>query len=350
MGVTADCNHRHSSPKRKAARRMVENACSRYLSAMKAVRMHSFGGPDVLTLEELPKPTPGPHEVLIRVEAAGVNPVDCKTRSGEFKPAGLQLPLTLGLDISGVVEEVGRDVFGQKVGNEVYAMLGPGHGAYAEYVAANYDSIVPKPANLDHLHAAAVPLAASTAWQGLFDHGKLKAGERVLIHGAAGGVGHFAVQFAKDRGACVIATGRAEDRDLLRKWGADEVIDYTRERFEDRARDIDLVFDLVAGETQQRSWNVLKEGGRIISTLQPPSLTEAALHHAKGEAFMVESNRDELAQIGRMIDEGRVSVFLQQAFPITEARRAHDHMEHEHVRGKVVLAVNPKLPVDKGPH
>jgi NADPH:quinone reductase-like Zn-dependent oxidoreductase len=329
---------------------MVENTSSRYSSAMKAVRIHSFGGPNVLTLEDVPKPKPAPREVLIRVEAAGVNPVDCKTRAGEFKPDGLQLPLTLGWDVSGVIEEVGRDVYGQKVGDEVYALLIGGHGTYAEYVVANYDSVVSKPAKLDHLHAAAVPLAASTAWQGLFDHGKLKAGERVLIHGAAGGVGHFAVQFAKDRGAYVIATGRAEDRDLLRKWGADEVIDYKRERFEDRARDIDLVLDLVAGETQQRSWNVLKDGGRIVSTLQPPSHTEAARHHAKGEAFMAESKRDELAQIGRMIDEGKVSVFIQQAFPITEAHRAHDHMEHEHVRGKVVLAVDPKLPVDKGPH
>jgi NADPH:quinone reductase-like Zn-dependent oxidoreductase len=326
---------------------MVANASSRYFWPMKAVRIHSFGGPDVLKLEDVPKPKPGPHEVLLRVEAAGVNPVDYKIRSGDFKPDGLQFPLTLGRDVSGIVEEIGRDVFGQKIGDEVYTLLDPEHGAYAEYVVTNYQSIVPKPATLDHVHAAAVPLAATTAWQGLFDHGKLKAGERVLIHGAAGGVGHFAVQFAKDCGAYVITTARAEDRDLLRKWGADEIIDYQHEKFENRARDIDLVFDLVAGETQQRSWNVLRDGGRIISTLQPPSHMEAALHHAKGEAFMFESNRDELAKISRMIDDGRVSVFVQQAFPITEARRAHDYMEHEHVRGKVVLAVDPKLPVNK---
>lgn len=317
---------------------------------MKAVRIHSFGGPDMLTFDDVPKPRPGAHEVLIRVEAAGVNPLDYKIRSGDFKPIGLQLPLTLGRDVSGVVEEVGRDVFGQYVGEEVFALLDRAQGAYAEYVVAKYDSVVSKPATLDHVHAAAVPLAASTAWQGLFDHGKLKSGERVLIHGAAGGVGHFAVQFAKDRGAYVIATGRAEDRDLLRKWGADDVIDYKSEPFEERARDIDLVFDLVAGETQERSWSVLKNGGRIVSTLQPPSQTEAMRHHARAEAFMVEPNRDELAQIGRMIDDGRVSVFIQQTFPITEASRAHAHMEREHVRGKVVLAVDPNLAMDTGTH
>jgi NADPH:quinone reductase-like Zn-dependent oxidoreductase len=317
---------------------------------MKAVRIHSFGGPDVLSVEDVPKPKPGAHEVLIRVEAAGVNPVDFKIRSGEFKPVGLQLPMTLGRDVSGTVEATGRDVRGLKAGDEVIALLERTEGAYAEYVVAKDTVVAAKPARLDHLHAAAVPLAAMTAWQGLFDHGKLKTGERVLIHGAAGGVGHFAVQFAKDRGAYVIATGRAEDQDLLRKWGADEVIDYKREAFEQRARDIDLVLDLVAGETQQRSWSVLKDGGRIVSTLQPPSKAEAARHHAHGEVFMVEPNGDELARIGRMIDEGRVSVFLQQTFPLSDVRRAHDHLEHEHVRGKVALAVGAGQHADGGPH
>jgi NADPH:quinone reductase-like Zn-dependent oxidoreductase len=317
---------------------------------MKAVRIHSFGGPDVLTVEEVARPKPGPREVLIRVEAAGVNPVDYKIRSGEFKPVGLQTPLTLGRDVAGVVEEVGRDVSEVRKGDEVYAMLDRDHGSYAEYTIGQAEHVVRKPAKLDYLHAAAVPLAAMTAWQGLFDHGKLKAGQRVLIHGAAGGVGHFAVQFAKDRGAYVIVTAREEDRDLLRKWGADEIIDYKKERFEERVRDIDLVLDLIAGETQQRSWTVLKPGGRIVSTLQPPSESEAAMHRAKGEAFMVEPNRDELAQIGRLIDEGKVSVFLQQTFPLADACRAHDHLEHDHVRGKVVLAVGAKQHADAGPH
>jgi NADPH:quinone reductase-like Zn-dependent oxidoreductase len=306
---------------------------------MKAVRIYSFGGPEVMKLEDVPIPAPAPGEVLIRVEAASVNPVDYKIRSGEFKPAGIQIPLTLGRDVSGVVEQTGRDVPQFSTGDPVYALLDRDHGSYAEFVVAKAEHVVRKPEKLDYLHAAAVPLAAMTAWQGLFDHGRLKAGERVLIHGAAGGVGHFAVQFAKDRGAYVIATARAEDRELLRKWGADEIIDYKKERFEDRARDVDLVLDLVAGETQTRSWRTLKRGGRLVSTLQPPSQTEAALHQAKAEAFMVEPNSEQLAKIGDLIDRGKVSVFLQQTFPISEVRQAHEHLEHEHVRGKVALAV-----------
>ncbi len=307
---------------------------------MKAVRIYSFGGPDVLRLEDLPVPAPAPDEVLIRVEAASVNPVDYKIRSGEFKPVGLQTPLTLGRDMSGVVEQTGARVTNLESGDPVYALLDQQRGSYAEYVTAKAEQVARKPARLDYLHAAAVPLAAMTAWQGLFDHGHLQPGERVLIHGAAGGVGHFAVQFAKDRGAYVIVTGRAEDRPLLLKWGADEVIDYKHERFEDRAREIDLVLDLVAGETQRRSWNCLKPAGRIVSTLQPPSEIEAALHHATGEAFMVEPNAGELAEIARLIDAGKVDVHVDQSFPLDAVRRAHEHLEHDHVQGKVVLAVS----------
>lgn len=292
-----------------------------------------------MQLDDVPKPEPGTDEVLIKVRAASVNPVDYKMRSGEFKPIGMLMPLTLGRDISGVIEGVGRDVADMKIGDEVYALLDRKHGGYAEFVATTCEGVALKPASIDHIHAAAVPLAATTAWQGLFDHGKLKAGERVMIHGAAGGVGHFAVQFAKERGAYVVATARAEDGDLLHDLGADEIIDSAGERFEKRAHDIDLVLDLVAGEIQQRSWNAIKAGGRIVSTLQPPSQVEAARHHAEGEAFMVEPNRDELAEIGRLIDSGRVRVIVQQTLPLHEVRRAHEHMEHEHVRGKMVLAI-----------
>jgi NADPH:quinone reductase-like Zn-dependent oxidoreductase len=252
---------------------------------------------------------------------------------------GLRVPVTLGRDVSGVVESVGRDVRGLKTGDEVYALLDQDHGGYAEYTVTNSDGVAPKPRSMDHIHAAAVPLAATTAWQGLFDHGHLNAGERVLIHGGAGGVGHFAVQFAKDRGAHVIVTARIEDGDLLRRLGADEIIDYQRERFEDCVHDIDLVFDLVGGETQRRSWKVLRHGGRMVSTLQPPSQEEAARHDAHAEAFMAKPDRGELSEIARMIDDGKVCVFIQHTLPLEEVRRAHDHLEHEHARGKVVLAI-----------
>ena len=306
---------------------------------MKAIRIHSFGGSDLLTLEDVPAPRPQAGEILIKVRAAGVNPVDYKMRSGQYKAAEIHPPVTLGREVSGVVESVGPAVTEIKAGDEVYAMLGANSGGYAEYAVAKSKEAAVKPATLDHVRAAAVPLAALTAWQGLFDHGKLMAGERVLIHGAAGGVGHFAVQFAKNRGAYVVATAKSEDEPLLRKLGADEVIDYRTERFDDRGRDIDLVLDLIAGETQQRSWNVLKEGGRIISTLQPPAGEEAARHHAQGKAFMVEPKHEQLAEIARLIDAGKISVVLDQTLPLEEARRAHDHMENEHVRGKVVLTV-----------
>ncbi|HZP61485.1 MAG TPA: NADP-dependent oxidoreductase [Opitutaceae bacterium] len=306
---------------------------------MKAIRIHSFGGSDVLNLEDVPAPQPKMGEVLIKVQAAGVNPVDYKMRSGKYKADRLHPPLTLGREVSGVVEGVGADVTEIEVGDNVYAFLASNSGGYAEYVVAQVNETATKPATLEHIRAAGVPLAAITAWQGLFDHGKLRAGERVLIHGAAGGVGHFAVQFAKNRGAYVIATASGEDADLLRKLGADEIINYHHERFEDRVREVDLVFDLVAGDTQQRSWRVLKDGGRIISTLQPPDRNEAVKRHALARSFMAEPSRDQLTEIARLIDAGKVSVVLDQTLPLAEARRAHDHLENDHIRGKVVLSV-----------
>ena len=306
---------------------------------MKAVRIHSFGSPDVMQVDEIEAPRPKRGEVLIRVCASSVNPVDFKTRSGEFKMPGAHMPITLGRDVSGVVEAVGPGVSGIEVGDQVFTLLDADHGGYAEFVPARADAVAPKPSSIDHAHAAAVPLAAITAWQGLFDHGHLKRGERVLIHGAAGGVGHFAVQFAKNEGAYVYATARGEDADLLRSLGADEVIDYQNERFEDRVRDVDVVLDLVAGETQKRSWRSLKKGGRLVSTLTPPSKSDAAKAGAKGDHFMASPNREQLEEIARMIDDGEVQVIVQETMPLNEARHAHNVLEHEHVQGKLVLEV-----------
>jgi NADPH:quinone reductase-like Zn-dependent oxidoreductase len=306
---------------------------------MKAVQIHDFGSANVMQIEEIPTPNPGPGEVLIKVRAASVNPIDYKMRSGEVKPAGMTMPLTLGRDVSGVVENVGRDVTRYKAGDDVYALLDRDHGGYAEFAVARSETVAHKPSSVDHIHAAAVPLAAITAWQGLFDHGKLKTGEQVLIHGAAGGVGHFAVQFAKNRGAYVIATARAEDHDLLQQLGADEVIDYKSERFEDRVSEVDLVLDLVAGDTQKRSWSALRKGGRMVSTLQAPSKADGAKRDAKGELFIAQPNRAELEEIGRLIDDGKVQVIVQQTLPLNQVRRAHEYIENEHVRGKLVLEV-----------
>lgn len=306
---------------------------------MKAIIIRSFGGPEVLEPADMPRPEAREGEVLVRVRAAGVNPVDTKIRSGSFKKSDTALPTVLGRDVAGRVEAVGQGVTSTKVGDEVYAFLGSHSGGYAEFAVAKESELAAKPDSLDFEQAAAVPLAATTAWQALFDHGHLQRGQRVLIHGASGGVGHFAVQFAKARGAMVIATARGEDASFLKQLGADEVIDYKQERFEERARDIDLVIDLIAGETQERSWNVLKDGGAIVSTLQQPAKDKAAAHHARGEVFMAEPRHEQLAEIGRLIDDGKVRVAVQQAFPLREAKKAHDTLEHEHTRGKVVLTV-----------
>lgn len=234
---------------------------------MKAVRIHSFGGAEVLQLEEIETPTPKDGEVLVRVRAASVNPVDYKIREGKFpKITQRDLPIIPGRDICGSVQ--GRDA---GASNEVIALLNWGAGGYAEFVALPKALCVPKPANLSAVDAAAIPLAAMTAWQGLFVHGQLQRGQRVLIHAGSGGVGHFAVQLAATRGATVISTASKDNLEFVKSLGAEKVIDYTSQRFEDLVSDVDLVFDLVGGETRERSWQVLRRGGILVSTLGQPS-------------------------------------------------------------------------------
>ncbi|MDG3439497.1 NADP-dependent oxidoreductase [Nitrospirillum amazonense] len=305
---------------------------------MQAVRIHSFGGTEVLTLEDVPKPEPGDYEVLVRVQAASVNPVDYKIRSGKYLPAD-QLPLTLGRDMCGTIEKCGRAVTGYTEGDAVFAMLPTDRGGHAEYVVANVAHCAPKPERLDPIHAAAVPLAALTAWQGLFDHGRLKGGQRVLVHGAAGGVGHFAVQFAKAYGATVYATCSEGDLEWVRSLGVDKAIDYKNQRFEDEVPEVDLVYDLVAGETQDRSWSVLKQGGVLVSTLTEPSADKAREHGAEGTRYTAHADGRQLVEIGRLIDAGRVRVQVDKVFALEEAAEAEHVLEDEHVRGKVVLKV-----------
>ena len=307
---------------------------------MKAIRIHSLGNPDVLKLEETPRPEPGDNEILIHVKAASVNPVDYKIRSGEFKKGEIELPTTLGRDVAGVVESVGRNITNLKPGQEVYAFLGAKSGGYAEYAIAEQNEVSPKPDRLDFVEAAAVPLAAETAWQALFDHGELKQGERVLIHGAGGGVGHFAVQFAKAKGATVIATASKEDVNFVSELGADRVIDHKAEAFEKNVRDIDLVIDLIGGETQEKSWAVLKEGGRMVSVLEQPSKEEAARKHAKAVVFMAQPKAEQLEEIGELISENKVTVAVSKVLPLEEAKEAHETLEHEHSQGKLVLTVD----------
>jgi len=304
---------------------------------MKAIRIHAFGAPAVLTLEDLDKPAPTGGKLLIRVAAASVNPVDYKIRQGKFPgvKAG-DLPVTLGRDVAGVVETAGGEF---EVGDAVYAHLDWADGGYADYALCAPTGVALKPKSLDMTAAAAVPLAGATAWQGLFDHGGIKAGERVLIHGGSGGVGGFAVQFAKAHGAHVIATASGDGVALVKTYGADEVVDYKQQKFEEVATDIDLVLDLIGGETQDRSFAVLKRGGRLISTVQDPDKARLAAMGLTGQRFMASPNGGELMAMAALIDAGAVKVAVSRTFPLAKAAEAHAFLEDEHPNGKVVLVV-----------
>lgn len=310
------------------------------MSTMQAYRIHRFGGPDVFKAENIDVPEPGAGEVLVRVRAASANPVDNKTRAGEYPMIREdKLPYTLGRDFAGVVERTGPDVAQWKQGDEVYGFVGQGQGAYAEFVVVDQAALAHPPVNVDTVTAAAVPLAALTAWQGLFDHGEVDPGQRVLIHAGAGGVGHFAVQFAKHRGAKVFVTASGDGIDFVRSLGADHVIDYKSQQFEALAPDMDLVFDLVGGKTQERSWNVIARGGALISTLTEPSQAEAATHGARAARYTARPDGGQLARIAALIDAGVVRVTVAETFPFDAAPAALARLEKGHVQGKIVVRV-----------
>ncbi|MEV5895939.1 NADP-dependent oxidoreductase [Nonomuraea fuscirosea] len=314
---------------------------------MRAVTIKEFGGPDVLTVADVARPEPLPTEVLVRVRAAGVNPVDWKTRVGHGM-AGLQtFPLILGWDVSGVVEEVGFGVTTLAPGDEVYAMpwFPRAAGAYAEYVTAPARQWARKPATLDHVHAAAVPLAALTAWQALVDTARVQAGQRVLITAAAGGVGHFAVQFARHLGARVIATASAARHPWLKELGADEVIDYTATPFEEAVEGVDVVIDLVGDgqdRTSTRSIDVLRPDGLLVAVpggVSPELAQAAETAGVRVTPFLVEPDGPALATIAGLIDAGQVAVEVEETFPLDQAGAAHTRGEAGRTRGKLVLTV-----------
>jgi NADPH:quinone reductase-like Zn-dependent oxidoreductase len=306
---------------------------------MKAVRIHEFGGPEVLQCEEAPAPEPAEGEVRVRVHAAAVNPVDGKIRTGKFHLFRPDLPAILGRDLSGVIERVAPGVKNLKIGDEVFGMIGYERGAYADLAVALPIELAHKPAVLDHLHAAGIGVAGLTAWQSLFDHGELRAGQRVLIHGGGGGVGHFAVQLAVLHGAQVIATAGPQNIDFVRALGAARVINYKTQRFEEIARDIDLVLDLIAGETRERSWQVLKPRGLMVSTLGEPQPPENAPVGVRGRATVVRSEAGQLAKIAALAVSGQLRIEVNATYPLSEAREAHAQMENAHSRGKIILQV-----------
>lgn len=311
------------------------------MEMMKAVRVHEYGGPEVLRYEDAPRPVVKPDEVLIRVHAAGVNPVDWKVRQGLTKDwLKYTMPFIPGWDVSGVVESVGLDTMRLKPGDVVYSRPDIARdGTYAEYVAVRESEVALKPKSLDHVHAAAVPLAGLTAWQALFDAAKLEHGQTVLIHGAAGGVGTFAVQLAKLKGAHVIGTASKKNHEFLRSLGADQTIDYNTTRFEDVVHNADVVLDTITGETMERSWQVLKKGGILVSILQPPSHEKAASLGVRCAHTFVQPSVSQLNEIAKLIDAGKVNVIVEKVFPLWEARAAHELSATGHVRGKIVLRV-----------
>jgi len=312
---------------------------------MKAIRIHNYGGPEVLQYEDAPRPEPQAGEVLIRVHAAGVNPIDWKVREGYMKDLWPhKFPLILGWDLSGVVEEIGTGPAAGgrfKKGDEVYSVPDASRdGAYAEYIVVRESELALKPKSLHHVHAAAVPLAAVTAWQAFFDTAQLQPGQRVLIHGGSGGVGHVAVQLAKWKGAHVLATASTKNQELLRELGVDEPIDYTKQKFEDVARDVDLVLDLIGGETQERSWSVLKKGAVLLSLVQPPSVEKAKALRVRAAFVAGHPSGAQLAKIAKIIDSGRLAPVIDRILPLSEVRRAHELSKSGHTHGKIVLRVS----------
>ncbi|PRD41074.1 NADPH:quinone reductase [Phyllobacterium phragmitis] len=330
---------------------------------MKAIRIHEFGGPEVLRYEDAPKPELKSGEVLVRVHAIGINPPDWYLRDGfkalapEWRPQG-NFPIILGTDVSGVVEAVAEDVQGFSVGDEVYSMVrffSVGESkAYAEYVSVPASDLALKPAGIDHLQAAAAPMALLTAWQFLVELGHeqpnpLQAelhrpvpldGKTVLINGAAGGVGHLAVQLAKWKGAHVIAVASGKHEAFLRDLGADEFIDYTKTPPEDVAHDVDLVLDTLGGPTTGRFLRTLKRGGALFPVFIGFSDAEEALRLGITVSMtQVRSNGSQLAEIGRLLDAGTVRVAIDSTFPLSDAQKAHERAASGHIQGKIVLRV-----------
>jgi NADPH:quinone reductase-like Zn-dependent oxidoreductase len=308
---------------------------------MKAIRLHGRGGPEHLVYEDVPTPQPGPGEVLVRVGATAIIATELawdetyQTVTGDLR----HFPIP-GHDLSGVVAALGDGVTAPAIGAAVYALTAfGGDGAEAEYAIALPGELAARPRTLDDTQAAAVPLAALTAWQALFTHGGLASGQTVLIHGAAGGVGTYAVQLARWAGARVIATASARHGDFLRELGVDQVIDYTATRFEDVVSNVDLVFDTVGGETLERSWRVVRPGGALVSVVSPLPADQSSRDGVRFVYFIVEPNGQQLGEIGDMIDAGAIRPIVDQVFPLAEARRAFEAGAKSHGPGKIVLRV-----------
>jgi NADPH:quinone reductase-like Zn-dependent oxidoreductase len=315
------------------------------VETMRAIVQHSFGGPEVLQVEDRPRPEPGPTEVRVRVQAAGVNPVDWKTRAGLGAAAKAGLPLTVGWDVSGVVDAVGTGVTRFAVGDPVFGMpwFPRPASAYAEFVTAPSRQFARRPDALGAVEAGGLPLAGLTAWQSLVDCAKVQPGQRVLVHAGAGGVGHLAVQIAKARGAHVVATASAAKHDLLAELGVDEAVDYRTQKFEDVVEPVDVVYDLIGGDVSLRSFDVLRPGGVMIALPSAAAAKAVEAARERGVAgvtgLMVEPDGHELEELAALVERGALRVVVEEAFPLERAADAHRLGEQGRSTGKIVLTV-----------
>ncbi|MEV5760692.1 NADP-dependent oxidoreductase [Streptomyces tendae] len=313
------------------------------MNTMRAVSQDVLGGPEVLKEVRPERPEPRPNEVLVRVRAAGVNPTDWKHRAnGGFLG---EPPFVLGWDVSGVVESVGIGVAAFRPGDEVFGMLSYpfGHGSHAEYVTAPARTFAHKPSGIDHVQAGALPLVSLTAWQALVERADVQPGQRVLIHAAAGGVGHVAVQIAKARGARVIGTASAGKHEFLRSIGADETVDYRETDFAEVVKDVDVVLDTIGGDTSLRSLRVLRPGGVVVSILPVGSdefYEEADRLGVRAVRMLVDADRAGMEEIARLVESGKLQATIAQTFPLAEAARAHAEGETGRTTGKLVLVVD----------
>lgn len=308
---------------------------------MKAIRVHARGGPEQLVFEDAPEPVVQAGDVLVRVAATGITPTELRwDETYQHADGTPRIPSIPGHEVSGVVERVAPDVHEFRPGDAVYGLADfPRDGAAAELVAVRAANLALQPRSIGHTEAASLPLAALTAWQALFEHGQLVAGQIVLIHAGAGGVGSLAVQLAHWRGIQVVATASARDVAFVESLGADTVIDYHAERFEDKTRDMDVVFDTVGGETQERSLGVLRKGGVLVSVVAPVPPGVAEQHGVRAVYFIVEGNHSQLEQIATLVDEGKLKPILAKLFPLARAREAFEFGAASHAPGKIVLDV-----------
>lgn len=311
------------------------------MATMMAVRFHKYGGPGVLQLEQVERPDPGPEQVLVRVHAASVNPVDWKLRQGDLKGMlDVPFPSTAGEDLAGVVEAVGEGVTALQAGDAVYAMMPiVPTGAYAEYALLDAAAVARKPASLDFNTAAAMPMGALTAWQGIVGQGGLQVGSRLFVHAAGGNVGGMAVQIAHALGAQVTAAASSGSRALVEGWGVDRFLDYGAKRFEDEVEGMDIVLDTLGGEMQERSWGLLKPGGILVSTVQPPDPAQAEARGVRALMFSAVPDGNQLGRIAEMVDAGQIRPNIGAVLPLAEAAEAQEMNRTGRVKGKIVLTV-----------